>query len=158
MIWPGKITAKFIKLASEEQVQPNGVDLTIGEIFMFEGMGTLGKKKIFPSMKQLKPDENGYYNLKRGEYLVRYREIVQVPENAIGLVFPRSTLQRMGAIIYTSVWDSGYKGRGVGLLVVFNRDGIRIHKDARICQIVFMDARPSGLYKGSYLFEGIKDI
>jgi len=156
MIWPGKDVARFIEVISDRQIQPNGVDLTIGEIFIFESRGVLSENKVLPAMRRVEPDNDGYYTLEQGCYLVRYREIVQIPKNAIGLVFPRSSLQRMGAMIYTSVWDSGYRGRGVGLLAVLNKNGIKIHKDARICQIIFITAKSSRLYSGEYYLEGIK--
>ena len=156
MIWPGDKTSMYVFISNKQQIQPNGVDLTIGEIYRFKSEGSLGKTKILPEYEKLDTDENDYFVLRPGAYLVRYREKVKIPTNAIGLVFPRSSLQRMGATIYTSVWDSGYEGRGVGLLVVFNPHGIRIKKGARICQIIFLTAESFGEYKGEYKYEGTR--
>jgi len=157
VIWAGEEVAKFVKVKSMGQIQPNGVDLTVGEIYSFASSGGLGEQsKDLPKYKEILPDDSGYYVLKPGAYLVRYAEEIRIPKQAIGLVFPRSTLQRMGATVYTSVWDSGYEGRGVGLLVVFNPHGIKISRSARICQMIFIDARAFKEYAGSYQHEGLK--
>ncbi len=155
MVWPGIEVSRYIMTIERKQIQPNGVDLTLGEVYIFQGIGVLGEERVLPQYKKLEPDGEGFFFLKPGAYLVRYGEVVRIPKNAIGLVFPRSSLQRMGATIYTSVWDSGYEGRGVGLLVVFNPNGIRIRKGARICQIIYIEAQASGEYSGKYKYEGI---
>ncbi len=155
MIWSGREVAKFIRNCSEEQIQPNGVDLTLGWVYAFSGLGTIDDGKTIPKYDEILPNSEGVYILKPGAYLVRYQEIVKIPTNAIGLVFPRSSLQRMGAIVYTSVWDSGYQGRGIGLMVVYNPYGIRIKRGSRICQIIFVTAKSYGEYMGSYQCEGL---
>ena len=156
MIWSGDRVARYVEISDESQIQPNGVDLSVGEVYEFKSGGLLGKKRELPEYRLIEPGNNGIYMLSPGPYLVRYKEVVRIPSNAIGLVFPRSSLQRIGATIYTSVWDSGYEGRGVGLMVVFNPNGIRLERGAKICQIIFIDAKSSSLYSGVYKYEGVK--
>jgi len=157
VIWSGAEVSKFVEVKDRKQIQPNGVDLTVDEIYAFRGIGLLSEDKTLPLYEKLEPNEEGFFVLEPGAYLVRYSEVVKIPSNAIGLVFPRSSLQRMGATIHTSVWDSGYEGRGIGLLVVFNPKGIKIRRGARICQIIYLEARASGKYSGGYQFEGINE-
>ena len=39
MIWSGKKVAEYIEDVEEDMIQPNGVDLRIGEIFLVESFG-----------------------------------------------------------------------------------------------------------------------
>jgi len=152
MAWSGKEVSRWIKNISPENIQPNGVDLTVAEVYQFKDVGllTISKRKI-PEYKIL---DDQIWHLPPGAYLVRYGEYIKIPANAIGIVFPRSSLLRMGATIYTAVWDSGYEGRGVGLLHVFNPHGIKIERGAKIAQIIFISARSSGKYSGIWKGEG----
>ncbi|MEZ4496947.1 MAG: deoxyuridine 5'-triphosphate nucleotidohydrolase, partial [Thermomicrobiales bacterium] len=51
---------------------------------------------------------------------------------------PRSSIARSGAAIHTAVWDAGYSGRSTSLLHVINPDGLRLQRNARVTQLVFM--------------------
>ena len=69
---------------------------------------------------------------------------------------PRSTLLRCGANVGTAVWDRGYSGRSESLLTVENSNGIRIFKDARVLQLIFMRTlTDESLYKGIFLNENL---
>jgi len=155
MIWSGEEVAKWISagVASKQiRVQPNGVDLTVSEIYAFGSEGKLyEEQREMPRYEKLEGIE---WLLTSGVYLVRYGEWIKIPPNAIGLVLPRSSLLRMGATIYTAVWDSGYEGRGIGLLHVMNPHGIKLKKGARIAQIIFISARSEKLYEGIWKGEG----
>lgn len=95
------------------------------------------------------------FSLPPGAYIVRYREYVKIPDDCIALAIPRSSLLRMGATLYTAVWDPGYKGRGYGLLAVFNNRGIVLEKGAQIAQLVYikMTGRTSFTYRGTFYGE-----
>ena len=146
MIWSGRETIKWISNVSSEQLQPNGVDLTVSEIYTFDESGVLMKdERRIPKYKAL---NSKIWFLEKGAYLIRYNEYIRIPPNAIAIVLPRSSLLRMGATIYTALWDSGYEGRGIGLLHVFNPKGIKIERGTRVAQIIFMSARSTGTYTG----------
>ncbi|MBO3753481.1 MAG: deoxyuridine 5'-triphosphate nucleotidohydrolase, partial [Candidatus Brockarchaeota archaeon] len=101
--------------------------------------------------------KTGFYELPQGSYRVTYHEIVNIPAGYLGLLLPRSSLLRNGATIYTAVWDPGYKGRGMGLMVVFNRQGIRIAEEARVAQLILLSLEGSSeLYKGRFMFENME--
>ncbi|MCX9014076.1 MAG: deoxyuridine 5'-triphosphate nucleotidohydrolase, partial [Candidatus Methanoperedens sp.] len=70
---------------------------------------------------------------------------------------PRSSLLRCGVTIETAVWDAGYSGRSESLLVVFNEDGFRVKKDARVLQLLFyrLGERVSEGYSGVYQNENL---
>lgn len=141
----------------EEQVQPAGVDLTLNRVEMLTARGEISVEPRFSKGVNVLPNK-GFYELPQGSYRVTYHEIVKIPAGYIGLLMPRSSLLRNGATIYTAVWDPGYRGRGMGLMVVFNRQGIRIAEDARVAQLILLSVEDSaGLYKGRFLGENISN-
>jgi dUTP pyrophosphatase len=56
------------------------------------------------------------------------------------------------------LWDPGYRGRSQSLLVVYNPAGLRLKKNARLLQLVFMrlDGDAEKIYTGAYQGENIK--
>jgi dUTP diphosphatase len=145
----------FIDL--DAQLQPNGFDLTLASVARHAGPGAVGQSntdRVLPDLVDIAFDEKGWINLAPGSYHIVYNEIVALPLDLMALGRPRSTLGRIGATIQTAVWDAGYEGRSTSLLVVLNPDGIRLQKDARVMQLVFMTiALPgstgySGIYQG----------
>ncbi|MEP0815210.1 MAG: deoxyuridine 5'-triphosphate nucleotidohydrolase [bacterium] len=161
----------------EAQVQGAGVDLSLRDISRFAGTGALdftnqlrrlpdtaaiewqdplGNELTDPSLsEQARTTYGGYAELEPGGYLVRYNEIVEVPPDAIGVILPRSSLMRSGATLFSAVWDPGYRGRGQGLLSVWNP--LRLYRNARIGQIFFirLEGKTKRLYDGDYQGEGV---
>jgi len=123
----------------KKQVQVNGIYLTVREIMAFQGKGAIdfdNSKRILPEYQSLDLINNEFWELEAGSYVVKYNEIVSVPLNAVGILQPRSTLLRMGGTIIGAYWDSGYSGRGQGLLIAGRP--IKIYKNARVAQLVFI--------------------
>src|SRR5690554_3969884 len=98
----------------EDHVQPNGFDLSLGtvEVMLSNGILLQEAKELSPT-KALEPDENGmYFLLPNRVYLITFIEAVKLPKDVMALTKPRSSLIRMGATIYSAIWDAGYHGRG----------------------------------------------
>jgi dUTP pyrophosphatase len=136
----------------ETQTQIAGFDLTVKEIMQLEYGGVLdfdNSKRQIPKHKLLEKTDD-IWSLKPGGYLVRYNEIIEVPNDAVGILLPRSSLMRCGATIFSAVWDPGYKGRGVGLMVSYAE--IKIHQNTRIAQIMFIKTteKTKKGYSGDY--------
>jgi dUTP pyrophosphatase len=92
-----------------------------------------------------------------GCYLVTYNEVVNLPKNIMALATPRSSLLRCGVSIHSAVWDAGYSGRSQSLMVVYNPQGFRLYRNARIVQMVFFFLSrevPQG-YQGVFQGENI---
>ena len=156
LILSGREVAKFVRPCRDEQIQPNGIDLTVENIYVFVSQVEFaGKLKEMP-VEEIFPDSDGYWDLSPGAYLIRYGEIVSVPKGVVGLVLPRSSLLRMGCTLFTAVWDSGYEGRGVGLLAVLNPKGIRLKRGTRIGQLIFLRAKTSDVYRGQWQYESLQ--
>jgi dUTP pyrophosphatase len=149
---------QVVASAGAEQVQPNGVDLSLDAAWSFSTEGVLGsssESRRLSERQELDFDADGWLALGPGGYGIRYAEWVEMPADCGGLCFPRSSLLRMGAHVPTAVWDAGYAGRGEGLLVVTNPHGVRLQRGARIVQLVLfrLSEPPETVYTGRYQHE-----
>jgi len=143
----------------EEQVQPNGFDLTLREIALLQSSGRIGvqnSQRLVPDLAPLVFDGLGFIDLVPGAYIITYNEIVHLPKNIMALGRPRSSLLRCGVTVGTAVWDAGYSGRSQSLLVVYNPQGFRLQRNARITQLIFfrLGQKTEG-YQGAYQGENI---
>ena len=126
---------------SDDQLQPNGIDITVREISSFESKGNLtetNEGRVLSRTIPLAFDGHNGVDLLPGAYLVTFNEIVNLPGDIMALARPRSSLNRCGVSIHSAVWDAGYSGRSQSLMVVYNTHGFRLHKNARVTQLVFM--------------------
>jgi len=143
----------------EEQLQPNGVDLTVGAVASFTSAGRIGphnQDRALSATAALEPDAEGYFDLSPGPYLVTFNEVVSLPRDVMALGRPRSSLLRCGVAVHTAVWDAGYSGRSQTLAVVYNPGGFRLAQNARLMQLVFfsLDEAVAG-YAGVYQRENL---
>jgi len=88
---------------------------------------------------------------------VTFNEIVNIPGDVAALARARSSLLRCGASLETALWDPGYRGRSQSLLVIHNPSGLRLKRNARLMQLVFMrlENEAEKLYEGRYQGENI---
>ncbi|MEM5875362.1 MAG: deoxyuridine 5'-triphosphate nucleotidohydrolase [Candidatus Aenigmatarchaeota archaeon] len=152
-----KLIENFIDL--ETQLQPASFDLTLDEVFSLESEAIIdfdNKERKLPIYAKLSLQQD-YYFLKKGAYLITFNEIVNIPGDLIGLLRARSSLIRSGAVVFSSLWDPGYSGKSNCLLVVFNENGIKLKRNARVAQMIFLklNEMPKKLYSGVYQKEGI---
>jgi dUTP pyrophosphatase len=139
----------------EIQVSPNGVELTLHEVFKFKGSGTIdfsNRARHIPEYEQvaLKGEE---YELEPGTYIVIYNETVSIPTDMIAIGRPRSSLLRSGVTVESAVWDAGYEGRSRGLLTVYNPHGFTLKPNARLLHLIFFKLLQetqsyAGVYQG----------
>jgi len=128
------------------QLTPNGIDLTIGQVWQFRGPGSLdfsNKERVLPeyaameARKKKDTDAFGWWHLGPGEYKIVTNESVALPRDLVGIAFPRSSLLRMGMFTQTGVWDAGFQGRSEFILVVGNPAGAQVKQNARVVQLMF---------------------
>jgi len=143
----------------EEQLQPNGVDLTLREIALLQSSGRItvqNSQRLVPDLAPLVFDGTGFIDLMPGAYIITYNEIVNLPKNIMALARPRSSLLRCGVNVGTAVWDAGYSGRSQSLMVVYNPQGFRLQRNARIVQLIFLRlGQKTEGYQGVYQGENI---
>jgi dUTP pyrophosphatase len=143
----------------EEQVQPNGFDLTLREIALLQSSGIIAvqnSQRLVPDLAPLVFDGLDFIDLVPGAYIITYNEIVHLPKNIMALGRPRSSLLRCGVTVGTAVWDAGYSGRSQSLMVVYNPQGFRLQRNARVAQLIFfrLSQKTEG-YHGAYQGENI---
>lgn len=140
-----------------EAVQPNGVDLSVDKIYRIEGTPRLTNddyskgKRV--EVETGEDDKGEYYALSQDEsYVVVYGEKIEIPQNHIGLVLPRSRMMRCGVDVQTAVWDSGYEGRGEG--GIDTSTDVNINTDMRIAQMIYLSTESlDEHYDGSHQSE-----
>ena len=143
----------------EEQVQPNGIDLTLREVALLQSSGKIAVKdsqRVVSNLAPLVFDGLGFIELIPGAYIITYNEIIHLPKNIMALARPRSSLLRCGVTISTAVWDAGYSGRSQSLMIVYNPQGFRLQRNARIVQLIFFQlTKETEGYQGAYQGENI---
>lgn len=147
-------------IAASEQVQPNGIDLTLQSVARFPSYGELGaaaQSRVLPEPVPLDFAPDGFLELLPHCYLITFNEIVHIPGNMMALGKPRSSLLRSGVSIETAVWDAGYSGRSQALMVVHNPFGFRLQRNARVMQLVFFTVSGDtfGGYSGRFQSENL---
>ena len=143
----------------EQQVQPNGIDLTLRDVALLQSSGKIAvsdHQRLVSDLAPLVFDGLGFIDLLPGAYIITYNEIVNLPKNVVALARPRSSLLRCGVTVDTAIWDAGYSGRSQSLMVVYNPQGFRLQRNARIVQLVFLWlTRETEGYRGAYQGENI---
>lgn len=155
IVGPQQLLREYPSL--EDQLQPNGFDLTLHSVFRHDGAGTVGidnTQRVLPELIEAPFDGAGFVTLEPGAYHIVYNEIVRLPSWLMGLGRPRSSLARSGVAIHTGVWDAGYEGRSTSLMHVINPSGFRVARNARVLQLVFITLTSAsergydGVYQG----------
>ncbi len=144
----------------EEQLQPNGFDLTLRDVGRFAGPGTIARDNAgrqLPDVEPLRFADGGLLDLLPGPYQIVFNEVVDLPTDLMALGRPRSSLGRCGVSIHSAVWDAGYRGRSTSLLIVNNPAGFRVASNARLLQLVFfgLAAPVAEGYRGAYQGENL---
>lgn len=140
----------------EEQIQPNGIDLTLCEIALLQSAGQIAvsnSQRKVSGLVSLIFNDLDFIDLRPGAYVVTYNEIIHLPNNIMALARPRSSLLRCGVTVNTAIWDAGYSGRSQSLMVVYNQQGFHLQRNARIVQLIFLSLNQEtegyhGVYQG----------
>ena len=161
-VWSGKAMKPYINEGKldPEQIQPNGIDLTVDKIFIVIGGSVLSCVPDLNERSELSEYHDGHLHglrktgwfLSPGYYVIEWTEVVRIPDNAIGLLSPRSTLLRIGGWVCGAVWDRGYHGKGRSGLILHNH--LLFEQGTRLAQMIFINATKTGeTYNGQYQYE-----
>ena len=153
IVSPFPLIQNYISL--EEQLQPNGFDLSLHQVSRLTTPGQIGAdnaERFLPAIEPLEFDTKGWLTLSPGPHLITFNEIVNLPLSVMALGYPRSSLLRSGVAIHTAVWDAGFSGNSQSLLVVYHPLGYRLQQNARLIQLVFqyLDGQTAEGYKGRF--------
>ena len=139
-----------------ENPEGAGLDLRLGEIFKIRGETFLGEetRKTVDSVSVAKYDskKTKTYTIKSGEFcLVQTIERVNLPDNLVATLHPRSTLHRSGLWLMVTQVAPGYKGTlNLGLKNAGDCS-FTIELGARIVHIIFWEVSGKGAsYRGQW--------
>lgn len=150
---------KLVENLSERELQnPEGAgfDLRIGELYEISGQGFLGvTERETPEMKLVAKFEEGktteFKLTPQTYYLMKTVEDVNMTEDLLAIMTPRSTLFRSGVYIFGGQVPPGYKG-GLNMGIYNFRDtDFRLEMGARVVHIMFFQVEgESNLYRGQW--------
>tara|TARA_B100001996_G_scaffold382241_1_gene373547 strand:+ start:503 stop:973 length:471 start_codon:yes stop_codon:yes gene_type:complete len=136
----------------ETMIQPNTIDLRINEVYRI-GAGPMhmdeDKKEHRKSIKQ-KINEDGNFVLDHGaSYEIRSNQQVDIAEGEIALLLGRSTFNRNGVLIVSSIYDSGFKDYAGATL--YNMGGeTTVKPGTRFAHLIIAKAESLHKYDGDY--------
>ena len=140
---------------SDEDVQPNAVDLRVDKIYRMKNDNTFilgeqdGKEyKYHRGSVEMPTDNEDYWHLAPGTYEIVMENIIHVGADEAGWVITRSTLNRNGLFITSGLYDSGYHGVMAGALHV--TAFAKIKKSARVGQFLLFKSQALKKYDGDY--------
>ena len=148
-----------------------GFDLRLGKVWKIKGEGYLGVEdrktcevELISGVSRGFPSGRGILKALREKsklasviikpndfYLVTTIEKVNLPKNLVGIIKPRSTLQRMGVYVRTTQVAPGYCGELTFAIKNVGPCKVKVDLGARIVHIMF--AQVSGktaLYRGQW--------
>ncbi|HNT30083.1 MAG TPA: hypothetical protein PKL83_03975 [bacterium] len=145
-------------LCERELTNPEGAgfDLRMGEVYSISGRGYLGveeRKTCDIETVAVYDDGKTTSTLwKPGDFrLVKTIEEVSIPEDCVGILKPRSTLQRMGLILRATQIAPGYTG---GLVVAVVNSGpceVEVEMGARFLHLMVARLEGEGsAYRGQW--------
>ncbi len=145
-------------LSERELTNPEGTgfDLRVGELYEIFGQGFLGvTERQTPEMKLVAKYNEGKkseFQLKPNVYyLVKTIENLNMPENLLAIMTPRSTLFRSGVYVFGGQVPPGYKG-GLNMGIYnFRNEEFRLQMGSRVVHIMFFEVKGKGnLYRGQW--------
>ena len=142
-----------------EDVQENGIDLRIGELYEIDTVnsnqiiGCVDDEKFLPELKKVDLFDDDIYVLHpKKYYFVKVDRDIEIPHNYTQTYAIRSTFARCGLLLISSVGDDGFCGRlMMGLYNTNKITPICMGKNERIIQaITYQNDGTASQYDGSY--------
>jgi len=135
----------------DTMIQPNTVDLRVDKVYRI-GAGPMHideEEKIHRKSIEIFPDEDGNFLLSPGCYEIQSNQQVEIAEGEIALVLGRSTFNRNGVLIISSIYDSGFKDYAGA--TVYNIGGeTTVKPNTRFAHLIIAKAESLHKYDGDY--------
>ena len=111
--------------------------LTVEVIGYFKSKGAIMKDDItYAEITVVNPKIGGMYTLIPGQYLIKFKEMISIPEGLTGVITNLSHVIRNGAVISSVVLEEGSYGQLTALLVVHNPMGLNLQKGAALATLL----------------------
>lgn len=151
------VSRKIVFPVVENQVQPNGIDLTIKRLFKIVGNsgGVYCDKTVLPENVEIFFDRQRYSNKNIYEieplvcYGVEFNESIKIPFNMCADLKARSSVVRNSGFIKSGLYDSGFENTNIGAFLT-TYVSFEIEQNARIAQIFFHWADAASQYTGQW--------
>ncbi len=133
-----------------------GFDLRIGQLYQIKGKGFLGtEERETPKMELMAKYEEGKITkvcLEPGTYYsMKTVEEVNMPNNLLAIMTPRSTLFRSGVYIFGGQTPPGYKGGLTMGIYNFRNEKFELEMGSRVVHIMFFEVKGNtNLYRGQW--------
>ena len=141
----------------KEDVQENGIDLRVGELYTInedDGLviGCIDDKKWLPELEKVKLVDDNYKLEPQTYYFVKVDRDIEIPNGYTQTYLIRSTFARCGLQLISSVGDNGFKGTlMMGLYNTNKKLPIFMGKNERIIQaLTYENDGTATEYDGSY--------
>jgi deoxycytidine triphosphate deaminase len=144
---------KLIENVDKNNVQPSGVDLRAKTVYRLKNGGYLGlKNRQTPNVDIVSDKIGDKIILEPNEFvLVETMEKVNMPNDLLALIFPRSSLFRCGVSLHTAVVDPGFIGTLTFGMKNLSDHPFELEIGSKIGQIVFEEVKGNDkLYNGKY--------
>jgi deoxycytidine triphosphate deaminase len=150
---------KLVENLSERELKnPEGAgfDLRIGELYEAKGKGFLGvEERETPEViliAKYEEDKKEKVILKpETYYIIKTIESVNMPDDLLAIMTPRSTLFRSGIYIFGGQTPPGYKGGLTMGLYNFRKEPFEMEMGARVTHIMFFQVEGEcNLYRGQW--------
>ena len=147
--------AELISPFEPKNIQPNGLDLRLGELIIdYNNLGKIDSKRNIPSGKTIRMSSfEGFVLKPHSFYLGTTVEKVKIPSEYIGRVEGRSSMGRLGVTVHVTAGfiDTGFEGHITLELANLSGNEVVIYPNQRICQLIFESVASGGkLYDGKY--------
>jgi len=144
---------KLLENVDEKNIQPAGVDVRVKCIYRLKNGGFLGvKNRKNPDIEVVAKYKEEKFTLNPNEFvLVETMEKVNMPNDLLAIILPRSSLFRCGVSLHTAVVDPGFIGTLTFGMKNLSEHPFEIEIGSRIGQIVFEKVKGNTkLYEGKY--------
>lgn len=157
VINPKKIVSEWVlTIENQDQIQQNGIDLTIWEIFtILPWLNILTKNERKHTCRDpIEFDQDWYTILSPWCYDILFAEKINLPNWICSYVVSRSTLNRWWNFITSWWYDAWFNGPMWWVLHV-TQWSLKIQKWVRIAQMIFLSAEEWDLYEWIYNWKTI---
>lgn len=151
----------------EENIAQHGVDLNLIEVRRISGPGFIpleGKTKLafrsFVEKEEINVDGQTVigWKLTPGAYDITFEQGCDIPNNQRLQIVQRSSLLRNGAILRSSMFDSGFKTNSIGTVIYLSEE-LWIQEGARVAQIYATSSNTvENLYNGQFQGDKQRDV
>jgi len=143
----------IVENVEEKNIQPSGIDLRVKCIYRLKNGGFMGvEKRQTPKVENVSNKIGEKVILKPNEFvLVETMEKVNMPNDLMARVLPRSSLFRCGVSLFTAVIDPGFIGTLTFGMKNLSDHPFEIEIGTKVGQIVFEEVKGNTkLYNGKY--------